>query len=377
MTQTRAPTPLELEIRARIATDGPMPVSRYMELCLGHPRHGYYITRDPLGRAGDFTTAPEISQMFGELIGLWAVAAWQAMGSPTAFVLMELGPGRGTLMEDALRAARLVPAFGAAARVHLVETSPVLRQSQAHRLKASCAELTWHTDITQVPEGPTVVLANEFFDALPIAQFVRAGAHWHERCVGIGPDGALAFGLNPTPSSAATRFARHFEGSALPGAVLEHLDSAAGDILARRLAAAPGFALVIDYGPARSGFGDTLQAVAGHRFVDALATPGAADLTAHVDFAALARTAQRAGAAAFGPLTQADFLERLGLSARAERLKRDATPPQREDIEAARVRLCGGGAGEMGNLFKVLSLATPGLGVPPAFDPCEHFRDLP
>ncbi|MGR7996130.1 class I SAM-dependent methyltransferase [Xanthobacter sp. ZOL 2024] len=361
-------SPLAAEIRALIAAEGPLPVSRYMALCLGHPRYGYYMTRDPLGAKGDFTTAPEISQMFGELLGLWAVALWQQMGAPSAFSLVELGPGRGTLMADALRAARLLPAFGAAARVHLVETSPVLRAAQQRTLDACGVPLAWHGRIEDLPEGPAIVLANEFFDALPVDQYVRAADGWHERRVGLDAGGALRFGLDPRPSPLADAYA----ASAAPdGAVLERMDPGPALALAAHLARHGGAALVIDYGHA-GGFGDTLQALSHHRFADPLADPGGADLTAHVDFAALARVALGQGLAAFGPLGQGDFLIRLGLGARAERLMREAEPAGQDAIEAAALRLAGSGPGQMGELFKVLALSAPTVGVPPGFDPSER-----
>ncbi|WP_454915722.1 class I SAM-dependent methyltransferase [Xanthobacter sediminis] len=361
--------PLAAEIRALIAAEGPLPVSRYMALCLGHPRHGYYMTRDPLGTRGDFTTAPEISQMFGELLGLWAVAVWQQMGAPAAFLLVELGPGRGTLMADALRAALLAPAFGAAARVHLVETSPVLREAQRRALAGT--DVAWHHRIEELPPGPAVVLANEFFDALPVDQYVRAADGWHERRVGLDGEGRLAFGLDPSPSPLAAAFAPR--GAPPEGAVLERMESGPALALARRLAAEGGAALVVDYGHA-GGFGDTLQAVSRHTFADPLEAPGAADLTAHVDFSALARMAQSQGTAAFGPLSQSEFLLRLGLAERAERLMAQAGPEGEDAIATAALRLAGTQEGQMGALFKVLALAAPGLGTPAAFVPAEAFR---
>ncbi|MEP9376527.1 class I SAM-dependent methyltransferase [Aquabacter sp. CN5-332] len=366
-------TPLEEEIRALIAAEGPMPVSRYMALCLGHPRYGYYITRDPLGAKGDFTTAPEISQMFGELLGLWAVAAWQQMGSPDAFHLVELGPGRGTLMADALRAARLVPAFGAAAQVHLVETSPALRERQAQALAG--IEPSWHDRLEEVPPGPAIVIANEFFDALPISQFVRGEGGWHERRVGLGEGGELVLGLDPRPSPMGEALARHVPPPHSHGAVLEHLESGVAGALGARLAAQGGAALVIDYGYAASGLGDTLQALRAHRFADPLEAPGEADLTAHVDFAALARTVMAAGAAAYGPLTQGDFLVRLGIVQRAERLQQNTNASQRKAITAALNRLAGTGKDEMGALFKVLCLCDPLFGTPPGFGADEAFAE--
>ncbi|OYZ98763.1 MAG: methyltransferase [Rhizobiales bacterium 17-65-6] len=366
-------TPLEREIREMIAAEGPIPVSRYMALCLGHPVHGYYITRDPLGAQGDFTTAPEISQMFGELLGLWAVATWQQMGAPDAIHLVELGPGRGTLMADALRAARLMPAFLEAAQVHLVETSPALRERQ----KAALPGITphWHDRLEDVPPGPAIILANEFLDALPISQFVRGREGWHERRVGLGPDGGLVFGVDPRPAPLGAALARRLPEPHPEGAVLEHLESGIPALLAARLAAQGGAALIIDYGPARPGLGDTLQAVRAHVYSDPLAEPGEADLTAHVDFTALARAARAAGAAAYGPLRQGDFLVRLGIVQRAERLQQNTNASQRKAITAALTRLAGMGTTDMGALFKVLCLSDPALGTPPGFAPEEAFSE--
>ncbi|TCT08229.1 class I SAM-dependent methyltransferase [Aquabacter spiritensis] len=366
-------TPLEAEIRALIAAEGPMPLARYMALCLGHPRHGYYLTRDPLGAAGDFVTAPEVSQMFGELLGLWAVATWQQMGMPSAFRLVELGPGRGTLMADALRAARLVPQFGAAARIHLVETSPVLRARQKTALAPIAPD--WHDRLEDVPPGPMVLLANEFFDALPVSQFVRGPDGWHERRVGLDGAGRLVFGADPRPSPMAAALARRVPPPHPPGAVLEAPESGAAAAVAARLAREGGAALVIDYGYRGPLLGDTFQALRGHRFVDPLEAPGEADLTAHVDFAALARAATGAGARAFGPLPQGEFLMRLGIVQRAERLQQGTNASQRKAILSALARLAGTGKDEMGVLFKVVCLCDPGLGAPPGFAPEEAFAE--
>jgi SAM-dependent MidA family methyltransferase len=342
------------EIRDRIALEGPMNVERYMALCLSHPVHGYYINRDPLGTGGDFTTAPEISQMFGELIGLWAAQVWSDMGAPAALRLVELGPGRGTLMRDALRAARVLPPFAAAVRVHLVETSPVLRARQRDTLAGT--EVAWHDRLEDVPDGPAIVIANEFFDALPVRQFVRADGVWRERLVGLTDDGALAFGLAPDPERAIDR-------PGPEGAVLEWpaIGLSIARTLAERLASGGGAALVVDYGHLDTAFGDTLQAVRGHAFADPLAAPGETDLTTHVDFAALARAARAGGAGTHGPTTQGKFLRALGIEARAAVLKRRATPAQAQAVDAALARLVGGEADEMGELFKAVGFAHPAL----------------
>lgn len=363
-------TPLLKKIRTLILNEGPIPVSRYMALCLGHPRHGYYITRDPLGAKGDFTTAPEISQMFGELLGLWAVATWQQMGSPDAFRLIELGPGRGTLMADALRAARLMPAFISAARVHMVETSPVLRGAQKRALASSGLEISWHDRIEDVPAGPSIILANEFFDALPVDQYVFTQGAWHERRVGLDEDGNLTFGLDASPSPLAIAFAAHLP-SPEEGAVLERLDPGPARALSTRIATQGGAALIIDYGHG-GGYGDTLQALENHAFADPLARPGALDLTAHVDFALLARIGAAAGAVPYGLLGQGEFLIRLGLGPRTQALMKGKDEAEQEAIAAAATRLAGTAPEHMGSLFKVLALAHPALGAPPAFDVTEQ-----
>jgi NADH dehydrogenase [ubiquinone] 1 alpha subcomplex assembly factor 7 len=360
-------TPLEAEIRRRIAIDGPMSVAAFMALCLGHPVHGYYTTRDPFGRGGDFVTAPEVSQMFGELIGLWAAALWRAMGAPPRLVLAELGPGRGTLMADALRAARSVPGFRAALRIHLVETSPVLRRLQQERLAECERPIAWHRDAAGLPDGPLIVIANEFFDALPVHQTVKAAGGWHERMIGIGPDGALAFALHPDPIPGFDAIVPDGLAGAPIGSLYEWRSGEVVAELARRVVGG-GAALAIDYGHFDSAAGETLQAVGRHAFADQLATPGEVDLTAHVDFAAFARAAAHAGARVHGPIRQGEFLRRLGIEARAAALRTAATPAQAADVDAALARLTGAGRGAMGELFKVIAVADPNLGVVPGFD---------
>jgi len=348
-------TPLEAEIRRIIETDGPISVADYMRLCLGHPQHGYYVTRDPLGARGDFITAPEVSQMFGELIGAWAAAVWQQMGAPREVSLVEFGPGRGTLMADALRAAKAMPEFADALSVHLVEMSPALREAQQAKLGA----VTWHSQIEDVPEGPCITIANEFVDALPVDQLVKGRDGWHMRMVGVVDD-HLAFVVSPDALPGRT------EIEAPSGAILESRHDRPVALLARRIAGHGGAALVIDYGHAATGFGDTLQAVRGHRYADPLADPGESDLTTQVDFAALARTARREGARTHGPIPQGEFLRRLGIAQRAARLKQTATPQQAADIDSALARLTA--ADQMGELFKVLAIADPKLGALPGFD---------
>ncbi len=364
-----ATTALGARLAARIARLGPITLADYMAEALIHPQHGYYMRGDPFGAAGDFVTAPEISQMFGELVGLWCADVWQRLGAPDPVLLVELGPGRGTLMADALRAARTVPRFRRAVRLHLVEVSSVLRRRQADILRAPTTDCppVWHDSLAEVPEGPLLLVANEFFDALPIRQFVRTAAGWRERLVSLGEDGhSLVPTLGP-PSPQVGILLPAALRAAAPGAVAEVSPAAIGLAaeIGRRLVAHGGAALIIDYGDARPPGEPTLQAVRGHARHDVLAEPGTADLTAHVDFAALVHAASDAGARAHGPVPQGAFLEALGLQARAATLRRAATPAQKEAIAAAIHRLTN--AAEMGTLFKVLALARPDLGPMPGF----------
>ena len=312
----------------------------------------YYATRDPYA---DFTTSPEITQVFGELLGLWAAVMWEGMGRPDPVRLVECGPGRGTLIADALRAiGGVAPEFGAALRVHLVETSPRLRAQQAARAPRAA----WHDRLEDVPEGPMLLLANEFLDALPIRQFVRRGDGWTERFV----DGAaLAEQEAATPGDDAP--------AAAEGAVVETCEPAR-DVarhVARRVARHGGAALILDYGPAESAPGDSLQALQAARPASPLAEPGTADLTAHVDFAALARVARAAGAAVHGPAPQGLFLARLGLFQRTDRLARTQPPARAAALVQAAQRL--GEPDRMGRLFKALAICHPGLPVPAGFEP--------
>lgn len=362
-------TPLEAEIRRLIRLAGPMPVSEYMRLCLTHPRHGYYVTRDPLGGSGDFITSPEISQMFGELIGVWMAAVWRQMGEPENVRIVELGPGRGTLLEDALRAAKVIPNFRAAIVLHLVEISPALQQMQESRLRHLDLPIYWYGALADVPAGPSIIIANEFVDALPIRQAVKLAGGWHERVVDVAPDGNLAV-------TAARNALPHFESVMPPalrggasGAIYEWRDDGIALELGRRTRD-EGAALIIDYGHDRQGFGDTLQAVAGHAFTDPLRAPGKADLTAHVDFAALAQCAETMGARVHGPVRQRDLLLHLGIERRAASLKR-AAPEKAAEIELALSRLIAQGPRGMGELFKAMAIAAPALGVLPGFEDPE------
>jgi NADH dehydrogenase [ubiquinone] 1 alpha subcomplex assembly factor 7 len=352
------------EIKAMIAQSGPITVERYMELALGHPEHGYYMSRDPFGAAGDFTTSPEISQMFGELIGLWAAEVWMAMERPNPVRLIELGPGRGSLMSDALRAARVIPEFRAALEVHLIETSPTLATIQHEALISGGVPIAWSLDFNEAPEGPAIILANEFLDALPVRQFVKASGNWRERTVRLNADGKLVFGLAESAEPYLNMHAR--EGDILEASPTGHkLMYSLGSRLARQ----GGAALFIDYGHTITGYGDTLQAVGRHQHVLPLTDPGECDLTAHVDFAAMARSARAAGAAVHGPIDQGDFLRALGIDQRAAALSARASAEMAAEIESARTRLVGKGKDEMGALFKAMVVANRALSRPPGFQP--------
>jgi NADH dehydrogenase [ubiquinone] 1 alpha subcomplex assembly factor 7 len=360
-------TPLEQEIRGMIATDGPIPVAHYMRLALCHPRHGYYTTRDPFGAGGDFVTAPEISQMFGEVIGLWAATVWPLMGAPEDVRLVELGPGRGTLMADMLRAVAILPAFRATLSAHLVEVSPVLRRHQQERLAGLGVPMDWHADAAEVPDGPLIVIANEFFDALPVHQAVKAADGWHERMVGLDGN-RLVFGLNPDPVRGLDAALPPRIRAAPNGAVCEWRADQPLAGIARRLVECGGAMLVIDYGHSESGVGETLQAMSQHGYADPLAAPGEADLTAHVDFRSLGRTAATAGARVHGPITQGEFLRRLGIVERAAQLKSRATTKQAADIDAALARLTAAGETGMGELFKAIAFSDPNIEGLPGFE---------
>lgn len=361
-------SPLTAILARRIALEGPIPLSEFMAVALGHPEHGYYRAAEPLGAAGDFVTAPEISQMFGELLGLWAAVAWQQMGAPDPVLLCELGPGRGTLMRDALRATAAVPGFHAALRLHLVETSAPLRARQ----EAALPGAAWHDRFETVPDGPLLLLANEFLDALPVRQLERRGGRWHERLVDWDDESArFRLGLAPGASPLAALLPGAL-ASAPEGAIAELCPAAIALVthLAERLRAARGAALLIDYGLATSSLGPTLQAVSRHGAADPLDRPGRVDLSAHVDFDALARAAAQAGAAVHGPVEQSVLLRRLGIEARAATLA--SAPGRAGEVAAALHRLIG--PQEMGSLFKVMALTSPEAPAPPGFE-TEAGRD--
>lgn len=348
-------TPLETIIRELIASEGPMRLDQYMALCLGHPQHGYYMTRDPLGERGDFITAPEVSQIFGELIGIWSVAAWAAMGQPAAFNLVELGPGRGTLMSDMLRVAhRAAPEFAAVASVCMVETSPVLRERQSEVL---ACQASWYDRFEDVPDGPMILVANEFFDAIPIRQFEKQNGRWHERVV-RNDDTGLKLGLVEAELGPLG-----VDGNVIESAPAR---SAIATSIGQRLARHPGAALIIDYGHVASAPGDTLQAMRRHRFVPITDVPGECDLTSHVDFAMLAKAFQAGGANVHPVITQRAFLLAMGLEPRKAALAARADDAGRDLLERQMTRLAA--EDQMGNLFKVLAATSPALATPYPFD---------
>jgi NADH dehydrogenase [ubiquinone] 1 alpha subcomplex assembly factor 7 len=353
--------PLEQLLRRLILAQGPQSVAAYMALCLAHREHGYYATRDPLGAKGDFVTAPEISQIFGELIGAAIAQAWLELGRPEPARIVEVGPGHGTLMADCLRALRTVPALEACIELHLVETSPAMRERQ--RANLPTIEPVWHETLATVPGGgPVLLVANEFLDALPARQFLRGPKGWQERLVGLDEAERLVFlpGGQTLPLD-------------VPGSAdfLELAPAREAWVaeLALRLVQQGGVAWLIDYGE-EIVTQDTLQGIRGHREVDPLDGPGTADLSTHVAFGALKAAARKEGARAFGPLPQGSWLARLGAEARLQRLAARATPEETESLVAGVRRLVEPEA--MGRLFKVLALAGPAGPLPAGFEAPEE-----
>lgn len=343
--------PLEDIIKTRILEQGPITVAEYMELALTHPEYGYYMRKDPLGEAGDFITAPEISQIFGELIGAWLAAQWIAMGRPKTS-LVELGPGRGTLMNDALRATRNISGFHEAISVHLIEASPFLKQKQWDTLAGKHSDIQWHISLDEVPPGPLLLIANEFFDALPVRQYVHLKDGWHERKVMIDVGGKLHF----TIPAAAGRLVERCEGGKEWMAAI-----------ARRIMPYGGAALVIDYGyngPPKNSQ-ETLQGVRDHQYHDVLDAPGTADLTAHVDFHALKQAAAEEGAAGYGTVTQGEFLKTLGAAVRVEKLCEKLESDAKSAMMAAYARLTS--PRYMGELFKAICITHPNHPKPEGF----------
>lgn len=342
----------------QIKTTGPLSVSDYMSACLGHPKYGYYMTRDPFGTDGDFTTAPEISQMFGELIGLWLAQAWIDRGSPSSCQLIECGPGRGTLMADILRAAKMAPGFLESLSIHLVETSPTLTDTQKDSLKEY--PVTWHKEFSSLPNPssdiPNFIIGNEFFDALPIHQLVRISNSWHERLITSEGDDALIWAYDKNPSTLSNYISEIVTSSAQEGDIAEcsPLSLTLSELMAERISISNGVGLFPDYGYSKPAVGDSLQALSDHQFCDVLNKCGNADLTAHVDFTALANKFDEKGCKAAPLLPQGLFLKRLGIDARADQLTANASKEQAINISASLKRLTH--ADEMGSLFKVLAI---------------------
>lgn len=353
-------------IRDDIRKNGPMDLGRYMELCLSHPEHGYYMTRDPFGVAGDFTTAPEISQLFGEMIGAWLADLWIRMGSPTQFLLVECGPGRGTLMADIMRATKNVPGFHDAAKIHLMEMSPALREIQKQKLEIY--DTRWIDGLRQLPPLlPVLLVANEFLDALPVRQLVRDNGNWGERCVSIGGgDTLVPERVEADPAlleSVPGRLLRSGEEGIFETSLVLNQYIKSVDILLKKQG---GAALFVDYGHARSAMGDTIQCVKAHKVAGLFDTPGSCDITAHVDFENVANIALADGLTVNGPVTQGRFLRRLGIEQRAERLWSVANEAQKESISTGLKRLID--TEQMGSLFKVLAVCHDPLILPEGFD---------
>ncbi len=342
-------------INLQIRANGPMSIATYMNLCLTHPREGYYKKADPIGARGDFITAPEISQMFGEMVGFFLVNLWQQLGEPKAVTVLELGPGRGTLMDDVLRVGNRAPGFREALDLALFETHPALAAEQRARLGAYAPR--WIENFELLGEAPLLIVANEFFDALPIRQFVRGPSGWYERMVGF--DGRQRyFGLSPTALPAAVMPLAVSEAE--QGAVYEAALAASDmmGVLARAVQRRSGGILVIDYGYALTQTGETLQAVSRHAFADPLAEPGTADISAHVDFGALSEAAGKAGLTVNPVTAQGEFLSNLGINERAAILSA-ANPDAAASVTTALQRLTG--PDQMGQLFKVFAATSAGL----------------
>lgn len=352
-------TPLEEIIKAEIRESGPISVARYMALCLGHPQYGYYMTRDPFGVEGDFTTAPEISQLFGEMIGIWLADTWIKMGSPGKVALVECGPGRGTLMQDALRATKNVAGFHEAVTLHLIEMSPVLQEQQKQRLAEYDA--SWHNDTESLPgDSPLLIIGNEFLDALPVRQMVFRETGWVEKFVEIDINGSFRL---------CEKTAENDRKNLLPTLLVppklgDHLEVSPEQKefmqrIIKIIKKQRGSALFLDYGFKHLVSGDTLQSVKNHAFCNMLEHPGEVDITAHVNFAMITAYIMEENMTVHGPVSQGDFLSRLGIEVRADQLTRIANRSQSEEIKQALKRLTGQDtkAGEMGALFKAIAFS--------------------
>lgn len=347
------------KIKRLIAYNGPLSIAEYMHICMADPEHGYYKVHEAIGQKGDFITAPEVSQMFGELIGIWCVSTWQQLGKPSPFCLAELGPGKGTLMQDLLRAVKSNADFMTAVEVVLVETSDPMQAAQKLKLPSDLIEsgkIKWEIDIGQLPEMPVIFIANEFFDVVPFRQYVRKQSGWHEVGVGLSSDKelqkmALANCIETTELPANA-------GKEPEGAIFESSPArqAVMQTIAEQIKSNSGAALILDYGHLASGFGDTFQALADHAYVDPLAAPGDHDLTSHVDFGALTTAAQKTGLENVYKTTQGDFLLNLGLLERAGSLGSGKSEADQDKIRSQVERLAA--PDQMGNLFKVMAISS-------------------
>ncbi|MCF6198201.1 MAG: SAM-dependent methyltransferase [Hyphomicrobiaceae bacterium] len=369
---------LAMKLRAQIRADGPLSLHDYMQACLADPEYGYYLVREPFGVGGDFITAPDICQVFGELLGLWCVHVWAELGQPKNCKLIELGPGRGALMSDALRAVSLVPECVRSIDVHFVETSTALRTAQKEHIEGQAKDqereipaLFWHDDLSSVPDGPTFLIANEFMDALPIRQFQMQGGQWFERQVGLDGEGGFAFGLAEQPLE-NTNILPPIHEQGVEGDFIEFCPAMSAVIgqMAARAKTHPFAGGLIDYGYGQPALGDTFQAISDHKFTDPLKDPGLADVTAHVDFSQLLRTAEKQGLTVFGAATQRDFLIALGVRERAAQLMQ-----AQENMISAQQFLSGFqrlvDRDKMGELFKVAGLAGADQPALPGFEKVE------
>tara|TARA_B100000686_G_scaffold355172_1_gene470651 strand:+ start:643 stop:1725 length:1083 start_codon:yes stop_codon:yes gene_type:complete len=356
--------PLEKIIKKKVKEKGPIALSEYMSLALTHPLYGYYMKKDPLGKNGDFITAPEISQIFGELIGLWAASTWKQMGHPQSTHLIECGPGRGTLMGDFLRATKLVPNFRSAINLHLLETSPVLKKRQLALLNS--ASPVWHKNMRTVPTGPTILIANEFLDSLPVQQVRKTKNGWVERLIGLKNDKLVFVEGNAIKIEQLINW--NIPINAKVGAIFEmsHSNIEFAEQICTRLDFYPGYALIIDYGYRDSNGKETLQGVRKHSFADPMARPGDIDLTTHVNFGVLATYVSDRGHTAVGPISQATFLERLGVRERTKFLMRNAPQNKAKQIAIGTERLTD--PKQMGKLFKAMVIMRNGSPLPAGFE---------
>jgi SAM-dependent MidA family methyltransferase len=357
-------TPLKARMLRQIARSGPIPLPDYWAQCLFDPEHGYYTTGYPIGAEGDFITAPEVSQMFGEVIAAWWLATVRQNGLRD-IALVEIGPGRGTLMFDMLRTlGKLAPELKETMSVHMVEVSPRLTGLQREKLAGSGFRINWHQSLETLPIMPLGIIANELFDAIPIRSFVKHDGNWYEQA--IGADTAENFAFHSMPASLNLSDLPVGHDAKADGSIFEYAPAREAMIqqIACQISQSGGFGLFVDYGHAQSSFGDTLQAIKKHAFANPLEDPGDADLTSHVDFEALANAARREGANVSAVLEQGNFLKRLGIVERTEQLS-NAKPPSRNAIETACERLTG--EDQMGSLFKVMGIAAPKM-ILPALD---------